>query len=65
MKARQAARGRLAHQIWTVEMFPLCWFFSRREWADTSSNGNATSINRFRLWAVITASISIVELTPP
>ena len=33
MKARQAASGRRAHQMWSVEMCPWRTFFSRREWA--------------------------------
>ena len=44
---------------------PVPDVFSRRECADTSSNGNATPNSRLRLWAVITAPISIVELAAP
>src|SRR3972149_11721441 len=53
MKARQAARGRRAHQMWSVEMWPCRTFFSRREWAETSSSGNATSISRLRRSATL------------
>src|SRR2546423_1767947 len=48
MNARQAANGRRAHQMWSVEMWPGRTVFSRAGGAETSSSGKATSIRRRR-----------------
>lgn len=48
MKARQAASGRRAHQMWSILMWPCFTFVSWAEWAETSSIGKATSISRLR-----------------
>jgi len=43
---REAARGRLAHQMCRVEMCPCRMFFSRRDSSETSRMGKATSMSR-------------------
>ena len=47
--ARQAASGRLAGQIWSVEICPCRTFFSCTESSETCLSGKATSINRVKL----------------
>ncbi len=44
--ARQAARGRRAHQMWSVEMCPCLIDFSRRACAEIRLIGRSTSMRR-------------------
>jgi len=44
--ARQAANGRLAHQMCKVEMCPWRMDFSRRAWEEIRLIGKSTSIRR-------------------
>ena len=44
--ARQAARGRRAHQMCNVDMCPCRIDFSRRAWAEIRLMGRSTSIRR-------------------
>ena len=44
--SRQAARGRLAHQICMVEICPCRMLFSRRACSEMRLIGRSTSINR-------------------
>ena len=41
MKARHAAKGRRAHQMCNVEMWPWRMFFSRREWGGDLLQGES------------------------
>ena len=50
--ARQAASGRRAGQICSVEMCPCLTFFSWTESSEACLSGNATSINRLSLIAI-------------
>lgn len=45
--ARQAASGRRAHQMWSVEMCPCRMDFSRRAWSEMRRMGRSTSMRRF------------------
>ena len=47
--ARHAAKGRLAHQMCSVEMCPCRIDFSRADCSETSFSGRATSISRFSM----------------
>jgi hypothetical protein len=49
MAARIAARGRRAHQMCRVEMWPWRIDFSRADWAEMALRGRETSIRRFTL----------------
>jgi hypothetical protein len=47
MTARQAASGRRAHQMCSVEMCPWRIDFYRRAWAEIRLMGKSTSMSRF------------------
>ena len=57
MTARQAARGRLAHQMCSVEMWPWRMDFSRRAWAEIRLIGRSTSISRFGYSVMVFGSL--------
>ena len=46
MAARMAARGRLAHQMCRVEMWPWRMDFSRALWREMASSGSESSMRR-------------------
>jgi hypothetical protein len=43
-----AARGRRAHQMWRVEMWPWRMAFSRADWVEMALRGRESSIRRLR-----------------